>query len=73
MVYDLRLDVERNCYDLVQSEAVHSEFGPSLELITTTEAGQVGAFIEHLQQKLDEKLENGYAPDAPTLNDFTGE
>jgi len=35
--------------------------------LTTTEAGPVENFIQHLQSKLDEKLDT--PPDAPTLTD----
>jgi len=35
-----------------------------------SEAGPMENFVDHLQQKLDEKLENGYPPNAPALTDF---
>jgi hypothetical protein len=44
-----------------------------LDSITKTEAGPVEKFVEHLQEKLDEKLEAGYPPDAPTLLDVIEE
>jgi len=52
---------------------VYTAFTPALETITTTEAGPVEEFVEHLQQKIDEKLDNGYPPDAPTLAEFVEE
>ena len=73
MVYDLSFDPTQNRYDLKHSQAVYTAFTPALETITTAEAGPVDGFVDHLQQKLDEKLENGYPPDAPTLMDFIEE
>lgn len=70
LVYDLVFDQPTNRYNLLKSETVFTAFLPALETITMAEAGLVENFLEHLQQKLDEKLENGYPPDAPTLSDF---
>jgi hypothetical protein len=42
-------------------------FESALAQITRTEAGPLENFIGKLQEKLDGKLESGYAPDAPTL------
>lgn len=67
MVYDLVLDPSQNRYKLTSCQTVFTSFTPALEAITTAEAGSVENFIEHLQQKLDEKLDGGYSPDAPTL------
>jgi len=73
LVYDLTFELPQNHYNLTSFQSVFTAFTPALELITTTEAGPVENFIEYLQQKLDEKLENGYPPDAPTLTEFTEE
>ncbi len=70
LVYDLVLDPSKERYYLTNWQSIYTEFMPALETITTTEAGSVDDFIEHLQHKLDEKLENGYPPDAPTLTEF---
>jgi hypothetical protein len=67
LVYDLVLDPEQNRYNLLRHRAVYSLFTPALTSITTTEAGPVAEFVQCLQAKLDEKLETGYPPDAPTL------
>jgi len=72
-VYDLVLDPQQHRYNLAKHQTVYSSFGPALESITKTEAGPVEKFIEHLQEKLDEKLEAGYPPDAPTLLDIIEE
>jgi hypothetical protein len=73
LVYDLIYEPAQNRYNLVTSQTVYTEFTPALKTITTTEAGPIEGFIEHLQGKLDEKLENGYPPDAPTLTEFPQE
>ena len=73
LVYDLSFDPIHNQFDLTHYRTVYTEFTPALETITTSEAGPVESFVEHLQQKLDEKLENGYSPDAPALTDFIEE
>jgi hypothetical protein len=73
LVYDLIHEPSQNRYNLTSYQPVFTAFTPALETITTAEAGPVEDFIEHLQQKLDEKLENGYPPDAPTLTEFAEE
>lgn len=73
LVYDLSFDPVPNRYDLTRYQTVYTAFTSALETITTTEASPVESFIGHLQRKLDEKLENGYPPDAPTLTDFLEE
>lgn len=73
LVYDLVFEPTQNRYNLTNSQSVFTEFTPALETITTTEAGPVDEFIEHLQHKLEEKLENNSPPDAPTLSDFIRE
>jgi hypothetical protein len=73
LVYDLVYESPQNRFNLTSDQLVFTAFTPALEIITTAEAGPVDDFIEHLQLKLDEKLENGYPPDAPTLTEFTEE
>lgn len=68
LIYDLLLDKERNVYQLRRSEILHTKFTPTLFHITTAEAGPIQDFINELQAKLDEKLEN--PPDAPALSDI---
>jgi hypothetical protein len=51
------------------SETVYTLFKPALDKITTPEPGPVESFIDYLQNKLDEKLEDGNPPDAPILTD----
>ncbi len=73
LVYDLSFDPAQNRYDLTHHQTVYTAFTPALEIITTSEAGLAEEFVDHLQQKLDEKLEDGYPPQAPTLTDLTEE
>ncbi|MGH9845869.1 MAG: NotI family restriction endonuclease [Blastocatellia bacterium] len=70
LVYDLALNKQRRTYELTLHQTIYTEFNSALNQITTAEAGPVDDFIEHLQEKLDEKLE-GFAPDAPTIGDIT--
>jgi hypothetical protein len=51
------------------TETVYTSFKPALDKITMSEPGPMGVFIEHLQNRLDEKLEEPNPPDAPTLTD----
>ena len=69
LVYDLELQPDKSHYQLVLNKTVYSQFGPALEKITTPQAGSLETFIKHLQTRLDEKLENEFPPDAPTLAD----
>ncbi len=70
LVYDLVLEPASGRYNLERCQQVYTAFTPALEVITRTEAGPMDSFVQHLQEKLDEKLENGYPPDAPTLLDI---
>ena len=69
-LYDLKHDPTANKFDLTLDRSIYTMFEAALERITRTEAGPVELFIGKLQEKLDEKLENGYPPDAPTLADI---
>jgi len=68
MVYDLRHDKHQNRYVLDRYKTVYTKFDKSLKQLTQSEAGREGDFLEHLQEKLDEKLESVNPPDAPTLD-----
>lgn len=70
LVYDLIHDPQQNLYRLTRGQTVYTKFEPAMLRLTTAEAGPVEQFIEHLQSKLDEKLDNN-PPDAPALNDLT--
>lgn len=60
----------QNRYQLARYKTVYTQFASALDKITKSEPGPIGDFIDHLQEKLDEKLDNGNAPDAPTLGDI---
>lgn len=70
LIYDLVYDEVNQRYNLTLIETVYTAFKSALEKITTAEAGEVRFFVDHLQNKLDEKLEDGNSPDAPTLNEI---
>jgi hypothetical protein len=73
MIYGLDLDIDVNRYSLTRRNMLYTLFQPALERLSTPTPGAVGEFIQVLQEKLDEKLGNGYPPDAPTLaNEMMG-
>ena len=68
LIYDLRRDGTQNRYLLHHYKTVYTRFEASLNQITRPEPGEQQDFIDQLQNKLDEKLENGNPPDAPTID-----
>jgi hypothetical protein len=70
LIYELNYDEKANRYNLEKNRVVYTPFSQSLASITTSEAGSVQEFIEHLQNKLDEKFESSIPPDAPTLTEI---
>ena len=68
MIYDLKLDKKNNVYKLERWKTIYTQFKPALLTLTTAEAGPMEKFIDLLQTKLNQKLEN--APDAPALTDI---
>ncbi len=68
LVYDLIHDTENNEYVLTKNRSVFTRFNSALKAITKTDAGDVQNFVSHLQDKLDEKLDENNPPDAPTLD-----
>jgi len=69
-VYDLQHSRTQNCYTLVRHQTVYTKFNESLDRITRSEAGEVKNFIEHLQEKVDEKLEEPNPPDTKTIDEL---
>ena len=67
-VYDLQLDQTQNRYSLARHRTVYTTFSKALEQITRPEVGNVEEFVQNLQTKLDEKLENGNPPDTQTID-----
>lgn len=70
LIYDLIFDQTQNRYQLTHTKTVYTKFKPALDTITTPIPGSIENFIETLQNKLDEQLENNSPPDAPTLTDI---
>jgi hypothetical protein len=69
LIYDVGHVPQQNRFQLVRSKTVYTRFDSALDKITKAEPGDIHSFIEQLQEKLDEKLEDGSSPDAPTLLD----
>ncbi len=67
-VYELVHQPSQNVYKLRRHKSVYTKFHESLDKITRSEAGDVAGFIEHLQGKVDEKLENSNPPDTVTID-----
>jgi len=70
LIYDLQPDSAHQRYYLTLSDTVYTQFKPALDKITMPEPGPLEAFMGHLQNKLDEKLEDNNPPDTPTLRDL---
>jgi len=67
-VYDLQKDETENRFKLCRCKSVFTSFDESLEKITRSEPGDVAEFVEHLQEKVDEKLEEDERPDMETID-----
>lgn len=71
LIYDLERDEANNIYQLALHRSIYTLFEPSLNQIITPQPGGMNDFLDQLQNKLDEKLENGqHPPDAPTLDEI---
>jgi hypothetical protein len=70
LIYDLVYDATQKVYQLTPTKTIYTKFKPALDTIITPEPGPLEDFIETLQDKLDEHLENGNPPDAPSLTDI---
>jgi hypothetical protein len=70
LIYDLVLEPPQHQYLLQLQQAIYTVFGPVLAQIATPDPGPIEEFLDLLQAKLDEKLDN--PPDAPTLTDLLG-
>lgn len=69
LLYELKTEPQEDRFTLVQKEIVYTEFEPALDRIIRPEPGNVEDFLEVLQEKLDERLDEN-PPDAPTLTDI---
>lgn len=65
LVYDLVKDEAKGIYALTRWKAIYTKFHESLEKITRSEPGNIADFVKVLQEKVDNKLENGTPPDNP--------
>ncbi len=68
-LYDLVFDETSGQFQLSLAETVYTEFEPALLCVTTPQPGDISDFINMLQGRLDEHLDNN-PPDAPTLTDL---
>lgn len=68
LVYDLELQDAKGQYFLKRLKTVYAVFSESLEQITRPDIGAPAEFVKRLQEKLDEKLENGNPPDTRTID-----
>lgn len=68
LVYTLDFDNTKDRYLLRRRKSVYTVFSESLDQITRPDVGGPTEFIERLQEKLDEKLENGNPPDTRTMD-----
>lgn len=57
-IYDLILNPQTKRYELCKVDTVYTSFEDALRQISTTKAGPIHDFLNHLQSKLDEKLES---------------
>lgn len=69
-LYDLKMNEERQVYDLVHTRTVYTAFEPALLKITTPKPSQLSDFVQQIQEKLDYKLTTGSEPVAPSLQDM---
>ncbi|MCX5973346.1 MAG: NotI family restriction endonuclease [Coprothermobacterota bacterium] len=67
LVYDLVHDKKCDSFSLKRWKAVYTKFTESLEKITRSEPGNVRDFVEVLQEKVDEKLDNNHSPDTEVI------
>jgi hypothetical protein len=69
LIYDLLYSDAQKTYSLELERVIYTQFQPALDRVTLPEPGPIDVFIELLQDKLDEKLDESNPPDAPTLTD----
>jgi len=68
-IYDLIHNQSKNVFELQKTKTIYTNFQKALDTITMPSPGNVGDFMNVLQDKLDEKLD-GNPPDNHTLTDI---
>ncbi len=69
LLYDLKHDPHRKRYYLESYKTVYTDFELALSKISTPKIGAQETFVKHLQEKLDDKLDNENASDTYTILD----
>jgi hypothetical protein len=67
-VYDLVKNKAENRFKLSKCKSVFTKFDESLEKITHSEPGDIAEFVEHLQEKVDEKLDEDDRSDMEVID-----
>ena len=67
-VYDLVKNETENRFKLSLCKSIFTKFDESLEKITHSEPGDIAEFIEHIQQKVDEKLDEDDQSDMEVID-----
>lgn len=67
-VYDLVKNETENKYKLTHCKSIFTKFDESLKKITRSEPGDISEFIEHIQQKVDEKLDEDNQSDMEEID-----
>jgi hypothetical protein len=73
LIYGLDLDTVSQRYRLVHRRTEYTVFQSVLDKITLPTVGPMTNFMSLLQERLDEKLGEGHAPDAPALGEALSE
>ncbi|MDP2932367.1 MAG: NotI family restriction endonuclease [Chloroflexota bacterium] len=68
MVYDLEFIESSNTYSIKRSRTVYTQFHEAMDTIARPSVGPINEFLDRLQEKLDEKLENGGKPETKTID-----
>jgi len=67
-VYDLVRGQGKDVYALTRWKSIYTKFTESLEKITRSEPGEMTTFLEILQDKVDEKLDNQNPPETEVIS-----
>ena len=70
LVYELVRDDMTNRYRLMHHKTAYTRFDSALTRLTVPNVGDLPDFLGYLQARLDDKLDGGYAPEAPILGDL---